>query len=92
MKKMLNKSPLSRLCKFSHIKTDPWFSSFSWDNLISLIIEPPYLPKLKKEEESKGNPVSYSNYLKTVKEWKPTKEYSIDKKTQIEYDKWFKCF
>jgi len=92
IKKMLSKSPMNRLCKFAQIKSDNWFNNYQWDNLISLVVDPPYIPKLKKEEENKTSLIPYVNYLKGTKEWTPSKTYSIDKQSQIEYDKWFKSF
>ena len=60
---MLVKNPLSRLSKISHIQAHPWLLNFSWDNLISLDIPPPYVPKIKtKDEES--NLIPYVSYLK----------------------------
>jgi hypothetical protein len=43
---MLAKNPLSRLCKFSHIKANVWLANFSWENLISLDMEVPFTPKI----------------------------------------------
>jgi len=63
MNMMLSKNPLSRLCKISHIKSHPWLQTFSWDSLISLDLQPPYVPKLKsKDEDSNLRP--YVNYIK----------------------------
>jgi len=60
---MLTKNPLSRLSKISHIKAHPWLQNFSWDNLISLDLQPPYIPKLKsKEDEYTSMP--YVSYIK----------------------------
>jgi hypothetical protein len=63
MNSMLTKSPLSRLCKFSHIKANPWFNGFSWENLISLNIEPPFIPKIvTKDDDSKA--IAYLSQVK----------------------------
>lgn len=88
---MLNKNPLNRLCKMRHIKADPYFSGFSWEELISLTIKPPYIPKLNKEEKEEP-PIPYINYLKKQKEWKPPKNAFVSKSEQIEFDEWFKKF
>lgn len=62
---MLCKNPLSRLSKFSHIKSHPWFSNFLWDNLISLDIQPPFLAKIKiKDDET--NTIPYVSYMKVI--------------------------
>lgn len=88
---MLSKSPLNRLCKLSHIKTDPWFKGFNWEALISLDVEPPHIPKISsKDDDSKSYP--YVNYLKNTKEWISPKDAKIDPKQQVEYDLWFKNF
>jgi hypothetical protein len=92
MKRLLNKSPLNRLCKFSHIKSDPWFGGFSWENLISLNMEPPYLPKYDYEKDANCSPFAFNNHMKNIKDWLPTKNYNISKESQAEYDKWFKDF
>lgn len=60
---MLNKNPLSRLSKFSHIKSHPWFANFSWDNLISLDVHPPFIPKLKAKDDE-NNMIPYVSYIK----------------------------
>ncbi len=91
IKKMLVKSPLSRLCKLSLIKTEPWFKDFSWDNLILLNLQPPYSPQFPKGS-TKENPTSILEYLKTLKEYIPTKNFNIDRVTQAEYNEWFKKF
>lgn len=88
---MLSKSPLNRLCKLSHIKSDIWFKGFTWEKLISLDMEPPYTPKIaNKDDDSKSYP--YVNYLKNMKEWICPKEVKIEKKLQAEYDLWFTNF
>lgn len=92
LKKLLTKGAINRLCKFANIKSDPFFSAFSWENLISLNLEPPYVPKINAEDDSKVTPVPYINHTKTFKEWVPSKSYNIEKKVQAEYDKWFKNF
>jgi hypothetical protein len=88
---MLVKSPTSRLCKLSLIKSEPWFKDFAWDNLILFNLSPPYLPKFDK---SPSNEIycSLLDYLKTTREYVPTKNLNIDKKLQLEYDNWYKNF
>jgi hypothetical protein len=88
---MLSRSTNNRLCKFSQIKTDNWYKDFSWENLLSFNLDAPYIPKFT-EKETKTNPVAFINYIKTIKDWLPSKNVSIDKSTQEKYDKWFKEF
>ncbi len=44
---MLAKNTLTRLSNISQIKAHQWFQNFSWDSLICLDIQPPYVPKHK---------------------------------------------
>ncbi len=62
---MLVKNPLSRLTKMSHIKAHPCLRNFSWDSLISLDLEPPFVPKLNSKEDD-FNTVPYVSYLKVI--------------------------
>jgi hypothetical protein len=62
MNLMLNKNPMTRLYKTSQVKTHPWFTDFSWENLNSLNINPPIIPKVSKEDTSKIKP-----FIKHVK-------------------------
>ena len=64
MTSMLTKNPLSRLCKFSQIKSHVWFSGFSWENLISLDTEVPHVPKMTNKEIDESKVMPYSNYVK----------------------------
>ena len=59
---MLNKNPIQRLYKLSLIKNHPWFNSFKWDDLITMNLEPPYIPKIAKENLTSSK--SYLNYVK----------------------------
>jgi hypothetical protein len=61
---MLTKNPLSRLSKLSQIKNHVWYSDFSWESLISLDIEVPYVPKLSQKEVDESKVTTYSNYIK----------------------------
>ncbi len=88
---MLVKSPLNRLCKLSLIKSDPWFKDFSWENLLLFNMNPPYFPKIEKLL-SKDTLSSFCDYLKTTREYVPTKNLIIEKNLQVEYDNWYKKF
>ncbi len=63
---MLTKNPLSRLCKFSQIKSHTWFNGFSWENLISLDLEVPHVPKIINKEIDESKVMPYSNYVKVL--------------------------
>ena len=88
---MLTKSTINRLYKLPNIKSDPWFNSFSWENLMSLNLKPPFIPKVVGVD-GKVNVVPFNTYAKNMKEYIPTKVVQIDSKTQAEYDEWFKNF
>ncbi len=62
---MLSKNPLSRLSKISHIKNNPWLKNFVWDNLISLDMQAPYIPKLNIIEEDSSK-IPYVSYIKVI--------------------------
>jgi hypothetical protein len=61
---MLAKNPLSRLCKFSHIKSNAWFAGFSWENLISLDVEVPFMPKIVTKDADESKFVPYLTHIK----------------------------
>lgn len=60
---MLSKNPVNRLCKISHIKAQPWLQNFPWDNLISLNMQAPHIPKLKNKDED-SSMIPYISYIK----------------------------
>ena len=47
IKLMLEKNPLNRITTIDSIKKHIWFNGFNWEELISLNMNPPYLPKIK---------------------------------------------
>ena len=62
MKQMLHKNPVNRLFKFELIKQNVWFNNFEWDKLSNLSMEPPYFPKIKKEDiTDRGSFAEYIN-------------------------------
>jgi hypothetical protein len=69
MKLMLTKNPINRLLKFELIKQNLWFANFDWEKLSNLSIEPPFFPKIKKQEYVEtGSFLEYvkvMNFLKT---------------------------
>ena len=89
MKQMLTKNPISRLNKISQVKNHVWFNGFSWDDLIELKMNPPYLPLLKQELEDNNN-IPFQDYVKGIKEEK--KNIKIDPGKLKEYDEWWNKF
>ncbi len=89
MKQMLTKNPISRLSKISQVKNHVWFDGFSWDDLIELKMNPPYLPLLKQELEDNNN-IPFQDYVKGIKEEK--KNIKIDPGKLKEYDEWWNKF
>lgn len=61
---MLTKNILQRVYKLSIIKKHPWFLNFNWDNLISMSINPPLKPKMKKLELNNAYP--FTKYVKVI--------------------------
>ena len=87
---MLSKNPIKRLSKLSQIKNHIWFNGFQWEDLISLNMNAPYKPILKKDVEDNEN-VFYIDYIKSLKDVKG--DYSkIESKKKIEYDIWWNKF
>src|SRR4051812_14260285 len=62
---MLCKNPLSRVFKLAQIKNNIWFRNFNWENLISLNLDPPHMPKMPKEDLKK-TPISYQSYVQVI--------------------------
>jgi hypothetical protein len=89
---MLVKSPLNRLAKLSLIKLEPWFEGFPFADLISMNLDPPYKPSFDTDNSSLSNLNPYLNHVKNFKPFKKSKEKTIEKNIQMEYDKWFKNF
>ena len=50
MSNMLEKNPMKRLTKFDEIKKHIWFKEFNWEELITLNMKAPYVPKIKKDK------------------------------------------
>ena len=65
---------------FNEIKNNPFFDSFSWEDLYDKKIKPPVVPrkKNKKEEEAQGVPIL--NYMnKDIKNSALNKDSEWDK-------------
>lgn len=92
IKKLLAKSASSRLSNVSIIFEHAYYKDFNVEQLISLNLEPAYIPKTKDPQNFK--PIPLKKYLDSN-----TKIYDnsdidtkIDSQVQVEYDKWFHNF
>ena len=94
MTKMLNKDLSKRVYKFDQIASHNWFRDFSFDELISLNIKPPHMPKIdNKENRCKTKP--YLDYIKAIPEWRPDGSEEVIKPTKKHYadfDKWLASY
>lgn len=95
MTKMLTKDINKRLCKFDQIASHNWFKDFSFDELISFNMKPPYLPKIEnKENKCKTKP--YLDYINGLPEWQPEEDMegiiNPTKKHISDFDRWLKSF
>lgn len=98
---MLIKNIGQRLSKISQIKSHPWLKNFSWSNLFSMEMQPPFIPKIKfKDEEYERIPfltflkVFYYFFFIILKGCKEniSETPNVDKKLQKKYDDWFNNF
>lgn len=90
---MLVKNALSRLSKFSAIKSSPYFSDFNFENLLSLSITPPYFPEVDTSKNKSDKLVTFIYYMKTgLTEYKLPDNFKPNKSKTKEYDDWYKNF
>ena len=89
MNKMLKKNPAQRLWKFEQIKSDPYFSDFDWNKLISLSYPPPYMIKMKPDKEG-GSVIPYMSFLQSKQVKRADKKKKSNR--QIKFEKWLKNF
>ena len=52
---MLNKNQSQRLSNFNDISNHNFFKGFNWDDLLSLKMKPPFIPKVDNNEEQGGD-------------------------------------
>ena len=68
VKKLLNKQPLERLCKFDVIKSQKFFCNFEWDELLdkklSSPVEPNYDTLIDKDELIRNKDMKFIDVLK----------------------------
>ena len=89
---MLNKNKSSRYHKFEQISNHLWFKDFNWDALLSLDINPEYIPILPNKKENYNNK-PYVDYIKSLKEWEKTdSKIKITEQDKIEFKEWLKNF
>ena len=92
MQLMLSKNQTQRFYKLEQIQSHIWFKDFSWDDLISLNLEPAFIPKIDINE-NKCETKPYLDYIKTLKDWEPENgQQKISKKNREEFEEWFKKF
>jgi hypothetical protein len=89
---MLLSNPSQRLSNLSKIKKHCWFKNFSWKNLSTLSIAPPYLPVIKTNDELTDNHLLYLDFLKTQKRFCPKEEPKKKIKEALTYDSLLKYF
>ena len=92
IQKMLTKNPITRMSKLSQIKNNIWFSNFNWDDLMTLTMKAPYIPKLNviKEDDKQ---ILFNEYAKNLPEPEFNNKYlQITSEAQKEYDNWFNKF
>jgi cGMP-dependent protein kinase len=89
LNKMLKKNPTQRLWKFEQIKSDPYFSDFDWNKLISLSYPPPYMIKMKPDKES-SSVIPYMSFLQSKQVKRVDKKRKSNR--QIKFEKWLKNF
>lgn len=59
---MLNKNHLSRYSKIGQINSHVWFQNFNWDDLISMNMEPAFIPQIEKKEHIQ-KPYPYIDFV-----------------------------
>ena len=92
MSHMLDKNLETRYSKFEEISAHIYFKEFNWDELISLNMEPAYIPHIKSIEH-KYTPKPFVDFVKTLNEWEPPENMSEpDRLKRIEFNDWLKKF
>ena len=92
IQKMLTKNPISRMSKLSQIKNHIWFSNFNWDDLMTLNMKAPFIPKLNISEEDDKH-IIFDEYANNLPEHEFNNNYlQITSEAQKEYDDWFNKF
>lgn len=89
---MLNKNITDRYHKFDQIANHIWFKDFSFDDLLSLNVKPPYKPKMDDNLGTiKQRP--YKDQVKTFKDWEiPEGQPKLSKKMKDDFYTWLDKF
>ena len=92
MQRMLDKNLDTRYAKFEDISGHIYFKDFNWDELISLNMEPAYIPKIPKIDH-KFTPKPYTEFVKSLSEWEPPQNMKEPERLKrIEFTEWLKKF
>ena len=91
MNLMLNKNEDERYCKFNQINSHIWFKDFDWEELLSLNMKPPYLPK-KDDKVVSYDEKPYIEYVQSLKDWEPKQELIITEKIKSDFEEWLEKF
>lgn len=70
---MLNKNHLSRYTKLGQISSHIWFQNFNWDDLISMNMEPAFIPSIP-EIKPPSKPIEYTEIAKGFRQWQPSED------------------
>ena len=89
IRKMLTKSPTSRLWKLEKIKEEAFFKGFLWNDLLALSMTPPYILELQKENYGDKTLPYLTILANKGGRLDPKRRVSI---RQMEFDKWLKNF
>ena len=93
MIQMLSKNPIKRLTKIKQIKNHVWFQNINWDELISMNMVPPYIPKQKisnTKDDYKG--MEFIEYVKNHYKDYENNEIEITNEEKEKYNKWFENY
>ena len=89
---MLNKNKSSRYYKFERISNHIWFNDFNWDSLLSLDMQPEYIPLILHKKDN-YNPKPYLTYIESLKEWSQTdSKIKITEDDKIKFEEWIQNF
>lgn len=88
---MLAKNPTGRMSNINVIKSHQYFEGFSFEDLISFHLDPPYLPRVPDSSHQK--PVPFKNQMeKDVVEFTINSEEDIPEIMHAEFEKWWDEF
>lgn len=98
MQLMLNKNHLGRYSKIGQISSHIWFQTFNWDDLISMNMQPAFIPTIEDKigeggKNVNGKTMEYSDFVKKCKEWVPSEDnMEVKPEYQKEFTKWLEDF